>query len=111
VFGDDRFHGIAKPGQRLPLIRPLLAATAVPRVDSFVGAKKEDHECQVEIEIKYPEIRLLNPCQANANELVSNVFDFFQTDNLPVKFFAVPSGNASKNNHDRFVCSASQSFG
>ena len=44
---------------------------------------------------------MLNLNQPDANELVGDVFDVFQTNNLSVKVLAIASGDTSKDDHHR----------
>ena len=71
----------------------------VASVDFLFCIQEEDHECEVVVEIKQIEVHIVDAGQPNSNELIGDIFDLFQTDNLPVKLSAVNSRDATKNHH------------
>jgi hypothetical protein len=83
----------------LPIIGPIGVATAIASIDPAVGIEEEDHEGQVVVELEQVQVEVVDARQTDPDELVSNVFDLFETDNLPVKKMAVRSRDAAHDDH------------
>src|SRR5207248_8220964 len=67
------------------------------------GVEEEDHEGQVVVELEQVQVFGVNAGQPDADEPVGEVFEAFQTDNLPVKLAAVRSGDAADDHHERLA--------
>jgi hypothetical protein len=83
----------------LPGIGTRGIAAAIARVDLLVGVHQQDYHGEIVIELEEAEIDGIDARQADADEFIGNVANAFQTDNLPVKLFAVHSGDAAQDNH------------
>jgi hypothetical protein len=74
---------------------------AVATIDLFVGVHEEHHHGQIEIEVEQIDISVIDRWGSHANERVSQISNAFQTNNLLVKFIAVPSRDAAEDDHQR----------
>lgn len=72
-------------------------------IDPFVRIQEKDHESQVVIELEQVQVRLLNAGEANLDKPFRLFANFFETDNLPVKFVAIRSGHATEDQHHGFA--------
>jgi hypothetical protein len=93
-------HRIAEPGQGLAPVGVLGIAAAVAGVDLPLGAQEEGHEGQVVVELEEVQVEAVDARQADADELLSDTPEAFQTDNLPVKVVAGRSGDATQEDHN-----------
>jgi hypothetical protein len=84
--------------------------SSVPGVNPFLRVQEEDHKRQVVIEIEQIQVQLVDARQPDPDELVGNIFEAFQTDNLPVKFQARRSRHAAYDDHERFAALSRQVF-
>ena len=103
MFGKYRFHCGSQSGQLLAFVRVLFTATAVARVDPFVGTEKHHPERQVVVEIEDLQVEWFDRREPDSHELIGDVFDLFETDNLPVEFGTVASGHAPHDDHQGFL--------
>jgi hypothetical protein len=75
----------------------------VPGVYFPLGAQKKNHQRQVVIELELVEVDAVEAREPDADELVGEVSDAFETDNLPVKLAARDSGIAPQDHHERLA--------
>src|SRR5262249_44260371 len=73
------------------------------RVNFLVGIEEEHHEGEVVIELEEVQIEVVDARQADANELISQLFDLLQTDNLPVENVAIDSRHTAQDDHQGFA--------
>src|SRR5262245_36072950 len=99
----DRLHRVAESSRRLPSIGAKSVSSAISGVDFSICVQEKEHQRQVEVELEQVEVDLVEAGQPNANEFVGEVFDAFETDNLPVKLPASDSRVAPQNHHERFA--------
>jgi len=97
---EDGLHGVAQALQGHAALGAGGVAAAVAGVDFLVGVQKEDHEGQVVIELEEAQVGEVDAREANADELFGLGLDLVETDNLPVKFMAVRSGDAAEDDHE-----------
>src|SRR5262249_3230384 len=100
VHIEHGLHRVAETRQRLTAVRPLGVAATVPCIDLPFRTQEKDDEGQVIIEFKEIQVVVLDPRQPDADKLVSEVADLFETENLPVKLLASYSGDAAEHHHE-----------
>ena len=88
-----------QPCERIARVGPFRIAAAESAVDFPRRVHQKRGPGQIVIEFKQIQIGAGDADQTNADELVREIVDFFQTDNLQVKLLAVPSRIAAKNHH------------
>ncbi|MSQ97159.1 MAG: hypothetical protein EXR98_21760 [Gemmataceae bacterium] len=103
-------HGEVKTGQRVARVRPHGIAAAESAVDFALGIQEKRRPGQVPVELEEVEIDPLDAQEADADELTGEIVDLLQTDNLPVKRVAIPSGVAAKHKHERLAGLLRQRF-
>ena len=72
------------------------------------GVKEEHHHRQIEVEVEQVDVGVVDGRLPHTDELVGQILDPFQTNNLLVKFIALPSRDAAKHQHQRAVRFAGQ---
>jgi hypothetical protein len=77
----------------------------------FIRIQKEDHHRQIEIELKQVQVDAVQPRQSDAHKLVGDALESFQTNNLLVKFNAIPSRDAAEDDHQRTIRLSRLPFG
>jgi hypothetical protein len=90
---------VAEARQRLPPVGAGAVPAAVAGVDFPLRAQEEDHERQVVIEVEEVQVEVINARQPDADELLGDALEAFQTDNLPVEFAAGQSRLTAQDNH------------
>jgi hypothetical protein len=78
----------------------MAVSSAVPGEYLPLGAQKKDHQRQVQIKLEQVEVDAVEARQPDANELVGEILDAFETDNLPVKLAAGDSRVAPQDHHE-----------
>ena len=103
---ERRFHRFAKTLKRDVFISLLLIGTrAVSSVDGAIGVEEERGEGQVIIELEERQVERIALNQAHTHELVEQVLQLcIVTNNLLVKTLAGNSGDAPKDDQERFSC-------
>jgi hypothetical protein len=72
--------------------------------DRLVGVHEEHGEGHVEVELEGLQVHAVHLDHPHADELVHQLADFgIATDNLPVKFGAAVSRDASEDDHERLA--------
>jgi len=93
-------HGVSQAFERLAVVRISAIAATVAGIDVFLGVEEKDHECKIIVEFKQIQIGIVDARQTHANEFVGHIFNLLETDNLPVKFAAVRSRDATDHYHN-----------
>jgi hypothetical protein len=81
-------------------------SAAVTGVYFPLGTQEKDHQCQVVIKLEQVEVDAVEARQPDANELIGEVLDAFETDNLPVKLATGDSRVAPQDDHERLAALA-----
>jgi hypothetical protein len=85
----------------LPPVGAKRVSPAIPGVYFPFGVQEKDHQRQVVVEFEQVQVDAVEAGQPDANELVGEVFDAFETDYLPVKLPASNSRIAPQDHHER----------
>jgi hypothetical protein len=94
---------MAQTRKRLPIVGIARIPAAIAADNPSLAIHEKHHESKVIVEFEMVEVGPLNPGQPHLHKLARLLGDLFQTDNLPVKFMAIRSGYASKNQHHRLA--------
>jgi hypothetical protein len=91
-------------------IRPVCVTSAVSSVNLLLRVQEKDHKRQIIVELEEVQIRIIDPRQANPDEVIGDVLDPLQTDDLPVKFMASRSRHTTNDDQERFSARARKGF-
>jgi hypothetical protein len=68
-----------------------------------VGVEEEVHQGEVIVEVEQIEIQVVDTRQPDANELIGNIGQSFESDNLPVEDATGRSRHAADGDHERLA--------